>query len=104
MIAEHTTTFSLINGYDRRKNPQRLTFRALTPAEAVNWPYHQELWFASPDGKARRCRVNGAAKTWKRDPSRVELPIKYGMYERAHACASGDLMVLPTGFPLLVKL
>jgi hypothetical protein len=32
-------------------------------------------------GEIRRVKFNGAVKTWKRDPSRVEVPCKYGMYE-----------------------
>ncbi len=32
------------------------------------------------DGTPQRWRVNGTIKTWKRDPSRVKVPIKYGMY------------------------
>ena len=29
-------------------------------------------------------RVSGAPKTWKRTPGRVEVPVKYGLYESAH--------------------
>jgi hypothetical protein len=32
-------------------------------------------------GNPRRFKVNGMPKTWKRDPSRVRVPLKYGMYE-----------------------
>ena len=28
----------------------------------------------------RRYKVNGKPKTWKRDPNRIEVPIKYGLY------------------------
>ena len=28
-------------------------------------------------------KVNGAIKTWKRDPSRFEIPVKYGLYQCA---------------------
>lgn len=27
-----------------------------------------------------RARVSGAVKTWKRDPSRVRVPVKHGLY------------------------
>lgn len=31
------------------------------------------------DGSPQRWRVNGKVKTWKRDPSRVQIPVKHGM-------------------------
>ena len=27
-----------------------------------------------------RVRVNGAPQTWKRDPTRIRIPVKWGMY------------------------
>lgn len=41
------------------------------------------VWFHMPDGKARQVKVNGRVKTWKRDPNRIEVSIKYGLYEHA---------------------
>jgi len=32
------------------------------------------------DGTPHRYRVTGKVKTWKRDPSRVKVPVKYGLY------------------------
>lgn len=32
------------------------------------------------DGSPRRWRVNGAVKTWKRNPNRVKVPVKHGLY------------------------
>jgi len=32
------------------------------------------------DGSPQRWRVNGAVKTWKRTPSRFQVPLKYGLY------------------------
>jgi hypothetical protein len=40
-----------------------------------------EFWHVSltnADGTPVRCRANGALKTWKRDPDRFQLPVKYG--------------------------
>ena len=31
------------------------------------------------DGSPQRWKVNGRVKTWKRDPDRVEVPMKHGM-------------------------
>ena len=39
------------------------------------------IWFLTINGDARQAKVNGRVRTWKRDPDRVEIPIKYGMYE-----------------------
>jgi len=32
------------------------------------------------DGTPQRWRVNGMVKTWKRDNTRVQVPLKYGLY------------------------
>jgi hypothetical protein len=37
-----------------------------------------------PGDKVTRWRVNGKVKTWKRDPSRVYIPLKRGLYEHGH--------------------
>lgn len=42
---------------------------------------HSHITFLSTDGTARTAKVNGAVRTWKRDANRVEVPVKYGMYE-----------------------
>lgn len=42
---------------------------------------HGHLWFRALDGSARQCKVNGKVRTWKRDPNRIEVPVKYGLYE-----------------------
>lgn len=40
---------------------------------------HQVGAFNS-DGTPRRWKVNGKVKTWKKDSSRVSIPIKHGLY------------------------
>lgn len=32
------------------------------------------------DANNKRWKVNGKVRTWKRDTSRVEIPIKHGLY------------------------
>lgn len=32
------------------------------------------------DGTAQKWKVNGKVQTWKRDPLRVKIPVKYGLY------------------------
>ena len=44
---------------------------------------HSHIEFYSNQGDARVAKVNGQVKRWKRDRSRIEVPIKYGMYECA---------------------
>jgi len=39
------------------------------------------IWFHAIQGDARRAKVNGQVRRWKRDRSRIEVPLKYGMYE-----------------------
>ena len=59
------------------------TFR--NPANVEEFISHcskqSHIWFKSIQGDARRCKVNGKVRTWKRDPYRVEVPVKYGLYE-----------------------
>lgn len=64
----------------------RGTMRFRTPrdiAEMVSWcDSHSHIWFLTVSGvDARECKVNGKVRTWKRDKTRVEVPIKYGLYE-----------------------
>src|SRR5690242_15035887 len=75
----------LIDGYDRgtKAGKRKLKFR--NPADVAEMRQHCEksshIWFVSTDGTARQAKVNGAVRIWKRDPNRIEVPIKYGMYE-----------------------
>ncbi|MDD4354223.1 MAG: hypothetical protein PHN56_07265 [Candidatus Nanoarchaeia archaeon] len=32
------------------------------------------------DGTAQRWKVNGKVQTWKKNPNRVKVPLKYGLY------------------------
>ena len=41
---------------------------------------HSEIR-TNASGACQRWRVNGKPKTWKRQPERVQVPLKYGMYE-----------------------
>ena len=37
--------------------------------------------FNNADGTPMRWKVNGKIKTWKRDSSRIKVPVKRGLYE-----------------------
>lgn len=32
------------------------------------------------DDNGKRWKVNGRVKTWKRDPKRIRIPLKHGLY------------------------
>ncbi len=56
----------------------------ITLEEAKNLSYRETLYHVSnrnADGSPQRWRVNGKVKTWKRDQSRVQVPIKHGLYD-----------------------
>jgi len=55
-----------------------ITLEQAKALEKGNTVYH--VTNRNTDGTAQRWTVNGKVKTWKRDPSRVEIPIKSGMY------------------------
>ena len=78
------STHQLRSGYDRRKRDFTLsTYRTMTREEVLGLSAGQHVTFLANDGTARELKVNGKVRTWKRDPDRVEVPIKYGMYECA---------------------
>lgn len=56
-------------------------FRPMALEEAKALKYGDSIWVLSDHGDARRAKVNGAPKTWKRSPERLQVPCKYGMYE-----------------------
>ncbi|HXB10848.1 MAG TPA: hypothetical protein VNZ45_02595 [Bacteroidia bacterium] len=74
-------TITLRDGYS--KKPEYKTFRKLVDiAEMIeHCSKHSYIWFISIDGTARRAKVNGKVRTWKRNTNRVEVPVKYGLYE-----------------------
>ena len=77
-------TFKVRSGYKSGRNPgPEMEFRnPVNVAEMVNHcNTNSHIWFRSTDGTARQAKVNGAVRTWKRDANRIEVPVKYGMYE-----------------------
>jgi len=76
-----TNSIELIPTYDRSKNPKPMRFRPLSLQEAKTLSYGEELWTKLNSGKAGRVRVASQVKRWKRDPDRLEVTFKYGLYE-----------------------
>lgn len=76
-----TTKRRLVLGGQRK--PVESDFRNMTRAEIEALRPGERVWFIAQDGKARQVTVNGAVRTWKRNPDRLEIPVKYGLYECA---------------------
>lgn len=74
-------TLTLRSGYDRRRNAPATEYRYMTHEEARLLTAGDTVEFVARDGTARRLRINGKPKTWKRDASRLEIPVKYGLRE-----------------------
>jgi len=55
----------------------------ITLGQAKSLTHGTTLYHATnrnADGSPQRWRVNGKAKTWKRSPERVQVPVKHGLY------------------------
>jgi hypothetical protein len=50
--------------------------KALTWNDVIYYKHHRNA-----DGTLARFRVTGKVKTWKKDPNRIRVPLKRGMYE-----------------------
>lgn len=50
----------------------------LTPGTILHTTY--PTWPACGDKHSNRWKVNGKPQTWKRDPNRWRVPIKFGQY------------------------
>ena len=74
-------TITVRNGYDKRKNAEQITVRPMTFEEASALSYGSHVSFVGREGTLRTVKVNGQPKRWKRDASRIEIPVKYGLYE-----------------------
>lgn len=64
-------------------NPE---FESVTLEEAKNLQHGNILHIPKNPllSKGKRCfnwRVNGKVKTWKRSPHKVQVPLKYGLYD-----------------------
>lgn len=68
---------------DRHKSPKLHEFRRMTRDEVLALAAGSHAILHGFGGRACRVKINGQVKTWKREPDRVEVPIKYGMYEHA---------------------
>lgn len=54
----------------------------LTLEEAKKLKHGQTIYHVvnrNADGSPQRWRINGKVKTWKRNPNRIQVPIKWGL-------------------------
>lgn len=68
---------------DRKKMPDLFDFRPMTLNEIQALRYGQHVNVILNSGRVGQVKINGEVKRWKRDPDRLEVPVKYGMYECA---------------------
>lgn len=57
------------------------TFRPMTFDEAAALDYGSHIYAQTLRDDARRVKINGRVRRWKRDATRIEIPWKYGLYE-----------------------
>ena len=95
MTTTKTEVFKVKVGYAR--DNRELTVR--NPADVDEMDKHctvnGHIWLLDRVGKARRVKVNGQVRRWKRDRTRIEVPYKYGLYEYGTLTASdiGDVLI-----------
>lgn len=77
-------TFELKDGYTK-KNPEVNTFREMTVDEAKLLMPGDRVPFICRDGTQRDITINGLPKMWKKTPGKVEVPLKFGLYEYSYA-------------------
>jgi len=77
-------TIKLRSRYDRRKSAPLLEFRPITLDEVKSLRPGDRVTCISNQNDAIEVRVTGMVKTWKRDATRVQVPVKYGLYESGY--------------------
>jgi len=73
--------FTIFRQSDRKKTPTPIKVRRLTRDEVMTLGHSRHVPVILNNGRLGECKINGAIRTWKREPDRIEIPIKYGMYE-----------------------
>ena len=66
---------------DRKKVPTVRRYRTMTEEEIRALHVGARVLTCDHNGQVAYVRVNGKPRTWKRQPGRLEIPFKYGMYE-----------------------
>jgi hypothetical protein len=69
---------------DRKVKPDLVEYRTMTLSEVRALKSGDRVRLILNNGRIGEAKINGAIKVWKSDPSRIEVPIKYGLYEYTH--------------------
>lgn len=90
-------TFTVPIGYKRSTEKTLVCRNPANVAEMLSHcNTHSHIWFKTMHGEARQVKVNGKVRTWKRDPNRIEVPVKYGLREYATFTAADiDRVLIP---------
>lgn len=76
------TTHMLAYRSDRKKTPTLRPFRPLTETEFRTLRPGQRVAYHLPDeSRYVEITINGKVREWKRNPTRAEVPCKYGLRE-----------------------
>lgn len=82
-MPQTTETIILPMYQGRRGKADKAEFEIIRDADTAetycNGASH--VWFVSTSGDARQAKVNGKVRRWKLDRARIEIPLKYGLYE-----------------------
>jgi hypothetical protein len=89
---QDSETFTVYRQSDRKKKPDAVIVRRLTRDEVMQLGNLSHVPVLLNNGRLGECKINGAIRTWKREPDRIEIPIKYGMYEYATLNLADALM------------
>ena len=68
---------------DKRKNPEFKEYRPITLDEAKNLDSVSHCLVLLNNGNVGNVKINGKVKRWKREIDRIEISVKYGLYEYA---------------------
>lgn len=60
----------------------------MTVEQMKQLSYGQHVTFRNYQGRLVRLLINGQPKVWKRNPNRVQIPVKYGLYEYGYLTES----------------
>ena len=76
------TTFTVFAQSDRKVKPTPITVRPMTKAEVWALPSGGHVDTILLNNRLGQVKIT-SIKTWKRLPERIEIHVKYGMYEYA---------------------
>lgn len=75
----------------RKKKPDEIDLREIQLDEAKALKYGDKVYIIDKTGRAAQVRVVSSVKRWKRDPDRIEVSFKFGMFETFRLNETGVL-------------